>query len=170
MINYAQQLLDLYNAANPSLAHPATLDDVEIYNNPMQGGPSEQFNTTTYITAKEESIYFVGSTSIYYNRLPTGITSRIIDGDGVDDWQMDGHVVASINGMLDEKYANGEYFVLEDFEIERRAGENGSLIVSVRMNHIKYIPPETETGMWEFTILPLKVDLSGTQGELNGFK
>lgn len=165
----AQQLLDLYNAANPDLPHPATLQDIDVYENPMIGGPTEQHNTTSYLFAKEESLYFTSSMSIYYNRLNANITNDEVVGSA-DDWQNDDFVLAEINKRLQKTWPDDE-FVIEELMIGRSETEEGLLQVMVSWaNSIKFFPnPDDPNGVIIITVTPTVRDLDRLNGELNGF-
>lgn len=166
---YAQQLIDLYNAANPDLPHPATVDDIEIYETPMEGGPSERFNTTSYLFAKEESKYFTGSMSIYYNRLNTNFNGDAFTDD-IEKWQDDEYVLADMNRRLQETYPNDE-FSASEMTIGRSEREDGTLVVLVAWpGSIKFAPPLNDNRVYEFVITPTVRDLSRLDGELDGFE
>lgn len=168
MASSKEQLLALYNAANPNLPHPATLDDIEIYENPMVGGPDARFNTTTYFTAKEESLYFTGSMSVYYNRLHANFNGDRLVGN-VDDWNDDGYVLADMNRRLQETWPDDE-FIAQELMIGRSENEHGELEVMVSWaNSIKFMPPENDNGVYIFTIIPTVRDLDRLDGELDGF-
>lgn len=164
-----QQLLDLYNLKNPTLPHPATLDDIEIYGTPMVGGPTEAHNTTTYFFAKEESKYFAGSMTVIYNRVPSGITDDSWNANDPSRWIDDAYVLSQMTARLQQTWPN-DSFTAEEITIEREELKDGRLVVKVSiMNSIKFLPPDNEFGGFTYTIAPKVRDLSKLEGELDGF-
>lgn len=165
----AQQLLDLYNAANPDLPHPATIQDIDVYENPMVGAPTEKHNTTSYLFAKEESPYFTSSVSIYYNRLDTKIaTEQRIVVDDIEVWMETPYQLAEFNKLLQENYPNDE-LVEQEISTSISGNDDGTFHLMIMLNAIKFHPPVDGDNMFHFTLVPKVRELGMLNGELNGF-
>ncbi|AXF51133.1 hypothetical protein MLDJOKPK_00281 [Salmonella phage SPAsTU] len=170
MASSKEQLLALYNAANPNLPHPATLDDIEIYDNPMMGSPDpNKWNTMSYLTAKEESLYFAGSMTIYYNRVPSGITDDAWNSSNPERWDDDAYVLDQMNARLQQTWPD-DAFTAQELTIGRSETEDGRLVVMVSIaNSIKFLPPDNGHLGFTYTITPKVRDLGRLDGELDGF-
>lgn len=163
-----EQLIDLYNAANPTLPFPATLDDVEVYDHPLIDDAGTGRNTMTYLVAKEESKYFVGSMTVRYNRLQANFNGDIVN-ESISLWEDDEYVLNDMNLRLQQSWPEDE-FLASELDIERTTNEDGEYVVNVGWaRSIRFQPPMTDTQMYEFVIRPPKTDLSTTSGELDGF-
>lgn len=164
-----EQLIDLYNAANPTLPFPATLDDVEVYDHPLVDDAGTGRNTMTYLVAKEESKYFVGSMTVRYNRLQTNFNGDVVN-EPIALWESDDYVLDDMNRRLKASWPE-DAFLMSELDIVRGENEDGEYTVSVGWaRSIRFQPPMTDTQMYDFIIRPPKTDLSTLNGELDGFR
>ncbi len=173
IITAEQQLCDLYNAANPSLPHPLTPDDVTFgsrgpYTPEDTEGMEIIPNYALNMTAREDSPHFFEGITVHYRRVPTGFTggTELVDGT-LTDWNDDDFVLGYFNTLLQRQYMR-DAFLLEEVEITRVDNETEKtrdVTLSFR-NHIKFTD---DTITWMVHVPEEKFDLSGANGELNGF-
>ncbi|AXF51134.1 hypothetical protein MLDJOKPK_00282 [Salmonella phage SPAsTU] len=172
-ISTKQQLCDLYNAANPTLPHPLTVNDFSAGSRSSKTPEGESLaNFILNISAKAESQYFTGDISLVYRRLPVGFTGETIDGNH-SDWAEDSAVLTQLNADLQRQYPIDELGPDDSgengsFSISRAEGENAQTLditITIR-NHMKFEDAVIVYSIYEAVV---KTDLSTTNGELDGF-
>lgn len=161
-----EQLVALFNTANSGLATPLTVSDVDFgaVSNTSEGSDK---NSTLTITAKAASINFSGSKALTYNRLAIALGTVEINDD-VTNWDTDAEVLAHFNTLIQQTHAD-DAFVAEDITFTSAANADDAsktdITVTIKAGHTKFLPGEAV----KWTIAKAKTDLSGTEGNLDGF-
>lgn len=161
-----EQLVALFNTANSGLATPLTVSDVDFgaVSDTSQGSDK---NSTLTITAKATSINFSSSKALTYNRVTLDLGAVSVDDD-VANWDTDAEVLAHFNTLVQKTHAD-DAFVAADITVASAANADDSsktdVSVTIKAGHIKFLAGKAVT----WTIAKAKTDLSGTEGNLNGF-
>lgn len=161
-----EQLVELFNAANPSLPTPLSVADVD-FAAVVAAAEGDAKNTKLTITAKGSSTNFAGSKELTYNRLAFTKGDMPVE-DAMTNWDTDEEVLAHFNTLLQQDHAD-DALALSDITISTAANADDAtktdVTVAINAGHAKFLPGEAV--VW--TISKAKTDLSGTNGELNGF-
>lgn len=175
--SFPQQVCDLYNLANPSLPQQLTPADVSFGS--RAAVPPEDYNGKNFmmdISAKEESKYFTGGLRLMYNRVKLNLgTGTALETD--IDWTSDADLLTVLNAKLQQIFP-GDMFTVEDdlnygmvtfsHEANETEPEKTDYIFTLNANHMKFF---ADGPILRIVVAPVvsKVDLSTTNGELNGF-
>lgn len=162
-----EQLVELYNAANPGLATPLTVDDVD-FAAPAAAAEGAEKNTTLVITAKGSSANFSGSKELSYTRVTFAPGATPVTDDKAN-WDTDAKVLAHFNALLQEtrpedEFAESEVTISSAANAEDATKED--VTVAINAGHAKFLPGEAV--VW--TISQAKSDLANTNGDLDGFE
>lgn len=155
---YIEQIVDLFNAANPGLAHALVAADIDAANpsNVVGSDGVSSKNTEMTITAKSSSTYFTGTATLQYNRILLNFGSEASETALTDE-----QFLAKLNAKLTAaKYT--DQLTLAELDLTKTAE---SITASVKANHLKF-----QSGNFYTVTLPVvKKDLATTTVELNGF-
>jgi len=161
-----EQLVELFNAANTGLATPLAVADVD-FGAVAAGAEGAEKNSTLTITAKAASINFSGSKALTYNRLALALGAVSVDDD-VANWDTDAEVLAHFNTLVQQTHAD-DVFAAGDITVASAANADDNtktdVTVTINAGHMKFLPGEAV----KWTIAKAKTDLSGTNGDLDGF-
>lgn len=171
-VTYKNQLVALYNAANPDLAHPLTDSDISF------GKAAENAdgkNSKVTMTALEGSENFKGTIELHYDRLEPGVVGRIEMTDDLSRWVDQNELRAWLQLYLtkvkptDMVAPTDVTYSTEDQKDEHENITLRTVTCTVNAGHLKY----KEGVMATFVITPKvvdnRIDLSTTNGELDGF-
>lgn len=161
-----EQIVALFNAANSGLATPLAVADVD-FGAVSAGANGAAKNSTLTITAKAASVNFSGSKALTYNRLALSLGAVSVSDD-VSNWDTDAEVLAHFNTLVQQTHAD-DAFVAADITVATAANADDSsktdVTVTIKAGHMKFLPGEAV----KWTIAKAKTDLSGTNGDLDGF-
>ena len=171
-VTYKNQLVALYNAANPDLAHPLTDADISF------GKAAENAdgkNSKVTMTALEGSENFKGTIELLYDRLEPGVVGRIEMTDDLSRWVDQNELRAWLQLYLtkvkptDMVAPADVTYTTEDQKDEHENITLRTVTCTVNAGHLKY----KEGVMATFVITPKvvdnRIDLATTNGELDGF-
>lgn len=171
-VTYKSQLVALYNAANPGLAHPLT--DVDIsFGKAAENADGK--NSKVTMTALEGSENFKGVIELHYDRLEPGVVGRIELTDNLSRWEDQNELRAWLQLYLskvkptDMVAPDDVTYSTEDQKDEHENITLRTVTCTVNAGHLKY----KEGVMATFVITPKvvdnRIDLATTNGELDGF-
>lgn len=161
-----EQIVELFNAANPSLPSALTVADVD-FGAVAAAAEGAEKNTTLTITAKSGSLNFSGSKELTYNRIAFTAGAVPVDDD-MTNWDTNDEVLAHFNTLVQQTHAD-DAFSLDEVTITTAANADDStktdVTVAIKDGHQKFLAGEAV--VW--TISKAKTDLSSTNGDLDGF-
>ncbi|HGB4853391.1 TPA: hypothetical protein ACIVK2_000396 [Salmonella enterica subsp. enterica serovar 6,8:z4,z23:-] len=167
------QLVELYNAANTGLPHKLVSSEVK-FGLPSANDDGEK-NTKVTMTALPGSENFRGQIELKYDRLNPSIISDslgVVKLEGeIEKWREDNYVRAYLQHYINrvkprDTIATGDIvYSYEDVKEQDKLVTLRVTCTVAERNH-KYL----QGVMLVFEVSPEKIDLSTTNGELDGFK
>lgn len=169
--SFSEQLVALFNAGNASLAQALTVADVTVGAvDTLEGGAAGR-NSKVTLTAKAESEHFSNAIELHYIRLSSGIVGPKAVTADLADWDTDEEVLAILNAAVITAGKAEDAFTLDELTITRNgAGTDEDplvITVAIKPGHLKYLDGTVAT--YTVTEEIQKIDLSTTNGELDGF-
>ncbi|MFN0910775.1 hypothetical protein ACKWOP_16675 [Escherichia coli] len=171
-VTYKNQLIALYNAANPELPHQLTDSDIKFSVATANTGNK---NSKVTMTALEGSENFKGEIELQYDRLEPGVVGRIELTDDLSRWVEQNELRAWLQLYLtkvkptDMVAPDDVTYSTEDQKDEHEKITLRTVTCTVNAGHLKY----KEGVMATFVITPKavdnRIDLATTNGELDGF-
>lgn len=171
-VTYKKQLIALYNAANPDLAHQLTDADVKFS---AATANAEGKNSKVTMTAQVASENFKGAVELHYDRLEPGVVGRIEMTDDLSRWVDQNELRAWLQLYLtkvkptDMVAPADVTYTTKDQKDEHDNITLRTVTCTVNAGHLKY----KEGVMATFVVTPKpvdnRIDLATTNGELDGF-
>lgn len=165
------QLVALFNAKNSGMPQALTVADVDFSVASVLDGGSEGRNSKATITAKTGSEHFTGAKELHYTRLAASIVGAKAVTADLADWDTDAEVLAILNADVIAAGKTEDAFELDELTITRdgTGTDEDPMVITVALNpgHLKYI--DGQVAVYTVTEEIQKTDLSGTDGELDGF-
>jgi hypothetical protein len=162
-----EQLIELFNTANPDLATPLTEGDVDFGDVAAEAEGAEK-NSKLTITAKASSPNFSGAKELNYDRVTFAPGATPVD-DEMTNWDSNEEILGHFNTLLQTTRPD-DAFALNEVTITSAANaddaEKTDVTVAINAGHAKFLPGTAV--VW--TISKAKTDLSSTDGTLNGFE
>ncbi|ANZ48459.1 hypothetical protein BIZ78_gp116 [Erwinia phage vB_EamM_Caitlin] len=165
------QLVALFNAKNSGLAQALTVADIDFGTVSVLDGGTGGRESKVTITAKAGSEHFTGAKELHYTRLAAGIVGAKAVTAALADWDTDEEVLAVLNADVITAGKTEDAFALADLTIGRTGTgtDEDPMVITITINagHLKY--NEGQVAVYTVTEEIQKTDLSGTDGELDGF-
>lgn len=169
--SFSEQLVALFNAGNASMAQALSVADVDLSIATALDSGTAGRNSKVTLTAKAESVHFTSAVEVHYIRLAASIVGAKAVTADLADWDTDEEVLAILNADVIAAGKTEDAFTAEELSITRDGTGTDEdplvITVAIKPGHLKYLDGTVAT--YTVTEEIQKIDLSTTNGELDGF-